>query len=329
MMAGRFTVILFIFSFTLMGIIFTVRRVDLKREEKSLIEVKNAPTEHSDFAFVHYFLVTEQKPSLKLTADSLQVTNNELVTVHIPKGEAYSEDGIPLFYEAKDGKLNKVQDIFNLSEAVKINYQTMEVTGHKAIYNKKDERLEVLRDVVSTDVSAKTGDRLTLWSDQAVAWPKRKFARYSGRVRGEVAKKKAYEEGISFKTNLLEADLVADLITLKGDVFFKKQDLTASSLRAEVFLENYNKKLKYYVLYDDVKLEQKLKNKDGSTLLRKGFCEKLEGQMATETAVLTGAPRIISGTDVVSGNKITLRERAQLIEVEDNKASLIIQKGVN
>ncbi|MFZ4712396.1 MAG: LptA/OstA family protein [Bacteriovoracaceae bacterium] len=328
MMAGRFTVILFIFTSSLIGFIMLVRNLDLKREEQSHIEVKN-PQEQSDFAMVHYFLVKEEKPALKLTADTLQLVNNEMMDMTSPRGEAFSEDQIPIYYQSKIGKMNKLTEVFHLTEAVKMNYKTMELTGHKASYFKKDDRFEATQNVVSSQTSEVNGDKLTIWSDQAVAWPKKQFARYTGRVHGQVDKKKAYEEGISFRSNILEADMVQNLITLREDVFFKKQDFTATSLRAEVFLENYNKKLKYYVLYDDVKLEQKVLNKDGSVLFRKGFCEKLEGQMLTETAVLTGAPKIISGTDVVTGNKITLRERAKLIEVEDNKSSLIIQKGVN
>ncbi len=329
MMAGRFTAILFTFILGLFALIFTIRSVSFQRSMDQQSQVQKNLTEHSDFAHAHYYLVNTGKPVIFLMADTLRIINNNFMDLTMPKGEAFSAEGIPIYYQAKIGNFDKTKEVMHMTQDVNIDYKTMKIQSYKANYFKKDDRFEAFQDVMTSQVSEKTGDKLTIWSDQAVAWPQKEFARYTGRVRGQVDKKKAYEEGIAFKSDMLEADMKANLVTLTNNVWLKKQDLTATSIRGEVFLENYNKKLKYYVLYDDVKLEQKVKNPDGSILVRKGFCEKLEGQMVTETAILTGAPKIISGTDVVTGNKITLRERAQLIEVEDNKSSLIIKKGFN
>src|SRR5690606_35662995 len=105
-------------------------------------------------------------------------------------------------------------------------------------------------------------------------------------------------------------------ITLDGDVEMKKQQLTAQARRGEIFLENYNKKLKYYVLYDDVKLREKVVAR-GERLERKAFAEKLEGVMSEDRIILTGFPKVLQRGDIIKGNRITLRENNVIVEVED------------
>ena len=48
------------------------------------------------------------------------------------------------------------------------------------------------------------------------------------------------------------------MVSLNDKVTLKKQPFMATSHRGEIYLENYNKKLKYFVLNDDVKLEEKV-----------------------------------------------------------------------
>lgn len=311
------------------GILISVKRLDLKRRQEASHKIGHEEEDKSEFWDANYYLVKDHEPAFTLKADYLSMIGNTFIDFKNPKGEAISEEKLPIYYEAKKGRANKVKDIFELEEDVKINYKTMELKSYQASFDKKADRFDAFRDVVSTSIDEETHDKIIVYADQGVAWPHRNFARYTGRVHGDLIRKKAYEQGISFKSNILEADMNADLIILTEDVFIKKQELIATSLRAEIFLENYNKKLKYYVLYDDVKLEQKLKQADGKILVRKGFCEKLEGYMSTEEAVMTGSPKLLQGKDVVTGNKITLKERASLVEVDDNKSSLTVQKGLN
>ncbi|OFZ68803.1 MAG: hypothetical protein A2451_14970 [Bdellovibrionales bacterium RIFOXYC2_FULL_39_8] len=107
------------------------------------------------------------------------------------------------------------------------------------------------------------------------------------------------------------------MINLDGDVYLKKQEVEAWGRRGEIFLENYNKKLKYFVLYDDIKLEETLTVGKDTLLTRKAFGEKLEGIMSEGLLFLTGYPRVFQGKDVIKGNRIILRQNNQIVEVDD------------
>jgi lipopolysaccharide export system protein LptA len=111
-------------------------------------------------------------------------------------------------------------------------------------------------------------------------------------------------------------DLNIGKIDLLEKVRLKKQQLKARSRRGEVYLENFNKKLKYFVLFDDVKVTEKVML-DGSSFERKAFAETLEGFTAEEKIVLTGYPKVFQMRDTIKGNKIVLRENNEVIEVDD------------
>ena len=81
------------------------------------------------------------------------------------------------------------------------------------------------------------------------------------------------------------------------------------------------------MLYDDIKLVEKLKLDDGTTSTRKAYSEKLEGYMREAKIVLTGAPRVEQGSDLIQGYQITLRENVELVEVDDSQTSFTIKRN--
>ena len=112
---------------------------------------------------------------------------------------------------------------------------------------------------------------------------------------------------------------------MKGNVSIKKENLDGYANRGEVYLENYNKKLKYYALYDDVRLQEKLVN-NGRPLVRKAFAEKLEGLIGEKKIILTGLPKVFQERDVIKGNRIIIRENIETVEVDDANTNLILKK---
>jgi lipopolysaccharide export system protein LptA len=75
-----------------------------------------------------------------------------------------------------------------------------------------------------------------------------------------------------------------------------------------------------------VKLEEKLKLKSGKNQTRRAFAEKLEGHQRTGKIILTGAPRVEQGNDIIKGYQITLRENVELVEVDDSQSSFSLKK---
>lgn len=114
-------------------------------------------------------------------------------------------------------------------------------------------------------------------------------------------------------------------VELKGQVTFKKGNLDASSNQGTLFLENYNKKLKYYSLSDDVRLQETL-SLDGKPLTRKAFAEKLEGIISERKVILTGLPKVFQERDVIKGNRITIRENIETVEIDDANTNITLER---
>ena len=172
----------------------------------------------------------------------------------------------------------------------------------------------------------KTGDRILIDSPLVHAWPKSKRSDYEGGVKGQIKRKRPYEPDVFFSSNSIYLDMNLSLIRLEGEVDIKRQDVVATSRRGEIYLDNQSKKLKYYTLFDDVKVVEKLKINENQLIERKAFGEKLEGIISEDKLILTGSPKVLQEDDVVKGNKITLRENNEVIEVEDASSNFTVKK---
>ena len=77
-----------------------------------------------------------------------------------------------------------------------------------------------------------------------------------------------------------------------------------------------------------MKVVEKVKlEKDGSvsTFERRAFGEKLEGMMSESKIILTGYPKVFQQNDVITGNKIVLRENNEVVEVDDANTNFILR----
>ena len=130
---------------------------------------------------------------------------------------------------------------------------------------------------------------------------------------------------MDFAANKISADLNKSYVEMQGDVSFRNQQVSAHSIKGEIFLENYSKKLKYYALFDDVVVKQKLILNNGQTIERTAYAEKLEGTLSEGKIVLSGAPRVVQNKETIEGNIITLTEGNEVVEVEDASSSFEIK----
>lgn len=185
--------------------------------------------------------------------------------------------------------------------------------------------LDAKGNVNSFSINAKTNDQILVTSNDAFYRPEDQFFEYKENVKGKVERKRAYEESISFTTDLLTLSGLLSLAEMKGNVTFKKENLDASSNQGSLYLENYNKKLKYYSLSDDVRLVETLLL-DGKPVSRKAFSEKLEGFISEKKVILTGFPKVFQGKDVIKGNRITIRENVETVEVDDANTNITLEK---
>lgn len=288
--------------------------------------------DESFFKLVTYYSVENSKPFMELESVelSLSSTTGEVIAFD-PLGTIYRYDKKtdkalePIHFQSKNSRaLLKKKEIF-LENEVKIKMNNTNLSAEKISILSGGEILYADKDVNTLMLVEKSTDNILINSHSAIFRPKEQTVEYRGEVNGVVKRKRIYEESLSFKADLLTFNAPLSLVEMKGSVAFKKDNLDAFANHGEVFLENYNKKLKYYALYDDVKLEERLVT-NGKPMLRKAFSEKLEGLMSEKKIILTGLPKVFQERDVIKGNKIIIRENVETVEVDDANTNIILIK---
>jgi lipopolysaccharide export system protein LptA len=73
-------------------------------------------------------------------------------------------------------------------------------------------------------------------------------------------------------------------------------------------------------------MTETLNNPQTGVIERKAFAERLEGFGREEKMILSGAPRVEQGNDVIKGYRITVRENTDLIEVDDAMSDVQMKK---
>ena len=281
----------------------------------------------SDFIKVSHFLVDHQfGPKLNLDAASLSVVNQQLFNFEQPVGRTYTKNGEYVDFKAGSGSYNRGQEILNLDREVELDKNNAQLFARTVIYDVKKDLADATGGVESHSLDMKTGDKIQINAERAVSYLSKQWTRYTQNVDGKIKRKRKYEPGITFMADELVADLEQSVINLIGSVQINRLNSKVLAKRAEIWLENYNKKLKYYELNDDIRLYEKFKDKAGRTIERKGFAEKLEGISSEKITILSGAPRVLQGKDIIKGTKIILREDSDLVEVEDSNTRFSLEK---
>jgi len=266
---------------------------------------------------VDYFVLKEKKPYFTLVADEMTNNNSQQKTYFLkPKGYVVGKSGEHINYESLKGFYDKASEKLVLEEQTHLQSESTEAWARKMTYESTKDRVHMEEKVKTKTFHEKEGDWIHIDSEEAFFWPEAELSRYLGKVDGKVLRKMVYEESLYFKSNELYLDLRKSKAELTHDVWMKKQNLTATSRRGEIFLENYNKKLKYFVLYDDVKVIEKVML-DGKFIMRKAFSEKLEGLAGESKVILTGYPKVYQVNDLIKGNRIVLRQNTEVVEVDD------------
>ena len=273
---------------------------------------------------IHFYGVEKNKPSLFLDATYLHAYDDSRVIFTDPRGYLFSDDDKKIFYKANSGEYLKEKEILELKGEVEATQEQSKHLSHEFEYNIAKKIIKTKGDTYTETITQNTMDTIKTWADRSTTFVDQKRYHFEGNTRGVLIKKKKYEDGMKFDSHEMEIDQLASLVTLLNNVNIFHKDYHFKALKAEIFLENYNKKLKYYVLYDDVVLEEKLQQEDGSIIYRRAFSERLDGFRREEKIVLTGSPRVIQGKDVIKGNVITLRENVKTVEVDDSQSSIIL-----
>ncbi|MDP7320188.1 MAG: LptA/OstA family protein [Bacteriovoracaceae bacterium] len=317
--------IIILFGFIVGFVITTGLKPSISRTDDKVTSNKKT-LEKSYFKNVHYFRSTNLRPEFELLATELNITNNTLLHFQDPEGSFLSE-GKKVHYSATKGFMNQSHRILRLDGAVQAFDDTADYVSEHLVYNGNSDIIRASGSVSSQFVNKKTLDIVKVKSERLTSFLKQEKLILLGDVSGKIIRKRRYESGLDFSAQKVVVKSLESLMELSKSVKIYRSNYRLSAESAEIFLENYNKKLKYYVLYDDVKLEEKLKLKNGNFETRRAYAEKLEGHRRSGKIVLTGAPRVEQGGDIIKGYQITLRENVELVEVDDSQSSFKLKRN--
>ncbi len=285
-------------------------------------------TEKSKFVSVHYFLLQEGIPKAELEAMKLDIIGEDLFDFTEPEGQFINKDG-KVQYQSKSGIMNQKTMNLELYGEVVVKQDEAEYKSEEADYNWKEEKMRGRGGVYTDYKDKKSKDRLIITSKTLYSDLQKEIVEFSGNVKGKLKRHLIYEGGMRFSAEDMVLNTLESRVSLSKSVKLHKNKYDLSSQQADIFLENHNKKLKYYVLYDDVKLEEELLLRSGKTQIRRAYAEKLEAYQRLGKIILSGAPRVEQGDDIIKGYQITLRENVELVEVDDSQSSFSIKRNKN
>ena len=294
--------------------------VEVKKVAKSL-----AP-EFTKISGLEYFHLKNYLPQMYLSAQEMRSQGEEMAEFEYPRGVySYQQKNKTIKYSADQAIYKKQKEILNLDGDVQISSEDSNYSAdHLKYFFKKD--LIIGKGNVKFDgVDLKSNDHVMIQSDSMRANPEAKLSRFKGNVQGSMERQKKYEGKLTFASQEMQLDGNNSYAHLEGNVRMKRDTYDITAGKADMYMENFNKSLKYFILNDDVKVSEKLQTTEG-VKERRAFAERLEGFGRDQKMVLSGAPRVEMGTDVIKGYRITIRENVDLIEVDDAMSDVQVKR---
>jgi lipopolysaccharide export system protein LptA len=290
---------------------------------------KSLAPEFTEIHKLEYFHLKDALPQMSLSAEKMRSQGEEMAEFEFPRGVYnYQANNKTIKYSASNGLYRKKKEVLTLKGDVRVDSSEAQYHANKVRYFFKKDLIIGQGNVIFAGEDLKSKDFVRVASDSMRANPEAKFSTFKGNVKGSMERKKKYEGKLSFSSDELLLDGNKSLAHLSGSVQMKRDSYDITAGKADMYLENYNKSLKYFVLNDDVKVSEKLQTNEG-TQTRKAFAERLEGFGREQKMVLSGAPRVEMGKDVIKGYRITIRENVDLVEVDDAMSDVELKRQKN
>jgi len=321
----RSIIIIFIYLISLGAIVlFSLQMNPIDLSEKKR-ERQLAP-EYTEIIDLDYFHLKNAEPLTSLSSQKMTSLEDKEVHFLHPKGTRRLNHKL-LKFISQQAKYLKEKSVISLWGEVLFETDDSSYRAEKMRYFFDKDLLLARENIYFHHVDDKTKDDLVIESQSMTAHPKKNYSKFQTSVKGVLSRRKKFEGKMDFSSEELEFLGPEHRISLKKLVHLKRPDQNLTSENADIYLENFNKSLKYFVLNDDVKLTENFASPEG-VIQRKAFSEKLEGFTQEGRVVLSGAPRVEQGKDMIRGYRIILREKMEFIEVEDAISEVQVkQKG--
>lgn len=300
----------------------------LNRPEPNQISkmIKSVAPEFTEIHKLEYFHLREAIPQMSLSAEKMRSEGDKTADFETPRGVYnFQQKDKTIKYSAEEGHYRKDRELLTLTGEVKLDATEAQYYANRVRYFFKKDLILGDGNVKFEGEDPKSKDYVIVNSQSMRAKPEAKLSKFKGNVEGSMQRKKKYEGKLNFSSAELQLDGNKSLANLIGNVHMKRDTYDITAGKADVYLENYNKSLKYFVLNDDVKVTEKLQTSEGIHT-RQAFAERLEGFGREQKMVLSGAPRVEMGKDVIKGYRITIRENVDLVEVDDAMSDMQVKK---
>jgi len=300
-----------------------------KLESSITLDHGSKLSDNSEISNLEYFNLKDKNKKISLVADFMSTKDDEFMFFKNPKGIFFTSNNlVPINYQAEIGHYFKKKNQLKLLKNVEVKNEESSYFAQEMQYLINKDLLIGKGEIRFVGVDLKSGDTLTINSNDMKAKPLKKSADFKGSVNGQIQRKRKFEGKTEFQAQELSINGFESLVHLQGEVSIRRENYVINSGEADIYLENFNKKLKYFVLNDDVKVSEKIETPKG-VIFRKSFSERLEGFTKEEKMILSGAPRVETGNDVIKGYKITIREKSELVEVEDAISDVEVKRTKN
>lgn len=288
--------------------------------------VKSLAPEFTEVSQLEYFHLKNSIPQMSVSAKTMRSEGEKFADFESPRGVYnYQKKNKTIKYSAEEGTYQKKNEKLSLTGNVELSSEEAHYTAMYMEYYLNKDLVIANRKVSFEGEDPKTRDNMIIRSDTMRANPEAQLSHFKGNVDGEFQRKKKYEGKTYFSSSELILDGNKSHANLNENVRIKRNSYDITAGKADIYLENYNKSLKYFVLNDDVKVKEKVQTKDGP-LERRAFAERLEGFAMEQKMILSGAPKIEMGKDVIKGYRITIRENADLVEVDDAMSDMEVKR---
>jgi lipopolysaccharide transport protein LptA len=276
------------------------------------------------FFNTHYFLLEQERGVFDIKAKSAELADRDFSFIFPDGTYTGPELESPFNFKAEKGVYTDRFKRLRLVNDVQLRSELHQLDSDIGVYDLLSEVYRAYGNVKSVGKDAVTRDQITVRAERVEAFLNDEKTVFKGSVQGQVKLKRKYLGYYTFSADEMYVLLNSSKLELFSNIVLRQGKLKIYAQKSEIFLQNLNKKLKYYVFSDDVIVEQRVfDEKLGREITRKAFSEKLEGFENGKKVVLTGAPKVIQGADVIKGTKIVLREQASLVEVDNSKSSII------
>lgn len=291
-------------------------------------EAKNSSeVDESFLQSVDYYLLDNNQPVINFKSQNLTFSSADAKVLGVkPEGMVFRAYNLePIHFKAEQTKVNLKQKEIDLDSNVLVNVENVELKSNNMKISINTDSLAMVGNVQTLSTSKDGSEQILVTANAADYQSRTKYFQYKNQVKGTFKRKKVYEESLQFESDLLNFDGLKNYAELKGNIHFSHGHYNVFANNGNVFLENYNKKLKYYSLSDDVRLEERVES-EGRIFTRKALSEKLEGFMSEKRIMLTGLPKVFQDGDVIKGNTIIIRENVETVEVDDANTNITLKR---